>query len=118
MLGQGGMADVYEAMQENLDRKVAIKVITPELFRDASFSARFVKEAQTAAKLSHPNVLHIYELGATTNSHYIVMERLQESLKERLKQGALTPDVAVRIMLQMGQALDYAHQKGFVHRDI
>jgi serine/threonine protein kinase len=118
MLGQGGMADVYEAVQENLDRKVAIKVITPELFRDASFSARFVKEAQTAAKLSHPHVLHIFELGATTSCHYIVMECLQESLKERLKQGALTPDVALRIMLQMGQALDYAHHKGFVHRDI
>jgi tRNA A-37 threonylcarbamoyl transferase component Bud32 len=118
MLGQGGMADVYEAVQENLDRRVAIKVIIPDLFRDTSFSARFVKEAQTAAKLSHQHVLHIYDVGATRNCHYIVMECLQKSLKERLKQGALAPDVALRIMLTMGQALDYAHQKGFVHRDI
>jgi serine/threonine-protein kinase PpkA len=118
MLGQGGMADVYEAVQENLDRRVAIKVIIPELFRDTSFSVRFVKEAQTAAKLSHPHVLHIYDVGATPSCNYIVMECLQKSLKERLKQGALAPDVALRIMLTMGQALDYAHQKGFVHRDI
>ena len=118
LLGQGGMADVYEAVQENLERKVAIKVIFPALFRDANFSARFVKEAQTAAKLSHRHVLHIYELGAITSCFYIVMEYLQESLKERLKKGALTPDVALHIILQMGQALDYAHHKGFIHRDI
>ena len=117
-LGQGGMADVYEAVQQNLDRKVAIKVIIPELFRDASFAARFVKEAQTAAKLSHPHVLHVYDVGSTSKCNYIVMECLRASLKERLKNGPLSPAAALDIMRRMGEALDYAHDKGFVHRDI
>jgi len=119
MLGRGGMADVYEAIQENLDRKVAIKVIIPELFRDTSFTARFVKEAQTAAKLTHPNVLHIYDVGATPSCNYIVMECLFESLKERLKRERQLPrEVVLGVMRQMGQALDYAHRKGIVHRDV
>jgi serine/threonine protein kinase len=118
MLGQGGMADVYEAVQENLDRKVAVKVIIPELFRDANFSDRFVREAKTAAKLNHPHVLHIYDVGATPSCYYIIMECLQDSLKNWLKRGPLAPEAALGVMRQMGQALDYAHQKGIVHRDI
>jgi serine/threonine protein kinase len=118
LLGQGGMADVYEAEQVNLDRKVAVKVIIPELFRDATFTARFVREAQTAARLNHPHILHIYNVGNTPNCYYIVMERLQESLKVWLKRGPLSPDDALDVMCQIGQALDYAHRKGIVHRDI
>jgi len=118
LLGQGGMADVYEAVQEKLDRKVAVKVMIPELFRDESFSARFIREAQTAARLNHPNVLHIYDVGATPSCNYIVMECLLESLKAWLKRGALRPDAALHVMDRIGHALDYAHRKGIVHRDI
>jgi serine/threonine protein kinase len=118
-LGQGGMADVYLGIQEKLQRNVAIKVMIPLLFRDEQFSRRFIKEAQTAAQLNHPNIITIHDVGETGDSYYIVMEYLEESLSERLKQrGFFPPRQALEVVKMIAGALDYAHKKGFIHRDI
>ena len=119
-LGQGGMADVYLGMQENLEREVAIKILVPALFRDERFATRFIKEAQTAARLAHPNIITIHDVGKVGETYYIVMEHLHESLNARMKQlgGALEPREALKIVKMTAAALDYAHGKGFIHRDI
>ena len=118
-LGQGGMADVYLGIQEKLAREVAIKVLIPSLFRDQQFSLRFIKEAQTAAKLVHPNIITIHDVGQVGESYYIVMEYLEESLNDRIKRvGVLEPDEALKIVKMIAAALDYAHKKRFIHRDI
>jgi serine/threonine protein kinase len=118
-LGQGGMADVYLGVQEKLAREVAIKVLIPSLFRDQQFSLRFIKEAQTAAKLVHPNIITIHDVGQVGDSYYIVMEYLEESLNDRIKRvGVLEPDEALKIVKMIAAALDYAHKKRFIHRDI
>jgi len=118
-LGQGGMADVYLGLQEKLNREVAIKVMIPSLFRDPQFSTRFVKEAQTAAQLSHPNIITIHDVGTETDYYYIVMEYLGESLHQRLQQlHQFPPQKALVIIKMIASALDYAHSKGFIHRDI
>ena len=118
-LGQGGMADVYLGVQEKLQRHVAIKVMVPALFRDDQFSKRFVKEAQTAAQLSHPNIITIHDVGEAEHSHYIVMEYLEETLSDRLTlKKCLPPREALEIVKMIAGALDYAHKKGFIHRDI
>lgn len=88
LLGRGGMADVYLGVQENLDRPVAIKILAPELLRDENFAKRFIKEAQTAAKLSYPVIMHVYDVGQTEGAPYIVMEYLPcGSLKEAIQKG-------------------------------
>jgi serine/threonine protein kinase len=118
-LGHGGMADVYLGVQENLQREVAIKVLVSSLFRDEQFSLRFIKEAQTAAKLSHPNIITIHDIGQVGDTYYIVMEYLHESLNDRIKKvGIVSPREALEIVKMIASALDYAHNKGFIHRDI
>lgn len=122
-LGHGGMADVYLGIQESLDRKVAIKVMDPSLLRDDQFAQRFIKEAQTAAKLAHPHIITIHDVGETEGERsvyqYIVMEYLEESLSQRLRRcGCLSPLDAVDITIKIADALDYAHRQGFIHRDI
>jgi len=118
-LGQGGMADVYLGIQEKLQRQVAIKVMIPLLFRDEQFSKRFIKEAQTAAQLNHPNIITIHDVGEAGDSYYIVMEYLEESLSQRLKKkGFFPPLEALAVVKMIACALDYAHKKGFIHRDI
>jgi serine/threonine protein kinase len=113
------MADVYLGVQEKLAREVAIKVLIPSLFRDQQFSLRFIKEAQTAAKLVHPNIITIHDVGQVGESYYIVMEYLEESLNDRIKRvGVLEPDEALKIVKMIASALDYAHKNGFIHRDI
>jgi len=122
-LGHGGMADVYLGVQEKLARPVAIKVMDPLLLRDEQFAKRFLKEAQTAAQLAHPNIITIHDVGDIETPeghyHYIVMEYLEESLSERLKKyRCLPPKEALDIINKIAGALDYAHKKGFIHRDI
>ena len=118
-LGQGGMADVFLGIQENLQREVAIKVLESSLFRDEKFSERFKNEALTAAKLSHPNIITIHDIGQIENTYYIVMEYLPESLKDRIQKiGIMPPREALDIIKMIASALDYAHNKGFIHRDI
>ena len=118
-LGKGGMADVYLAVQENLERPVAIKVLLPALFRNDSFAHRFVREARTAASFKHPHILEIYDIGQDEHSHYIVMEYLPGgSLAGLIAQGPIAPDKALTIFSAIASALDYAHGEGFIHRDV
>jgi len=118
-LGRGGMADVYLAVQENLNRMVAVKILIPSVFRDSLFQKRFRREAQTLSKLVHPNIITIYDVGRKGDTYYIVMEYLQESLKERIKTlKRRSPDESLLIIRQVAGALFYAHREGFIHRDI
>ena len=121
VLGQGAMATVYLGVQENLGREVAIKILTPEMFRDEQYRTRFLNEAHTVSRLSHPNIVTIHDVGQVENHCYIVMERLHESLVERVKSKPdprLHPIEAFKIIRQVAGALYYAHEEGFIHRDI
>jgi serine/threonine protein kinase len=118
-LGRGGMAVVYKAWQPALERYVALKVL-PEYFQhDPEFLARFHREAKAAARLSHPNIVHIYDTGEAEGLHYIAMEYVEGgSLRERLAAGPLDLDQAWHILAQVAEALDRAHAHGLIHRDI
>lgn len=118
-IGRGGMAIVYKAFQPSLRRYVALKVL-PEYYQaDPEFVARFQREARAAAQLSHPNVVTIYDVGEQAGIHYIAMEYLEGgSLLDRLSRGPLGPEDALRIVEQVGSALDFAHSHGLIHRDI
>ncbi|MBN1933230.1 MAG: protein kinase [Anaerolineae bacterium] len=119
-LGKGGMATVYKAYQANLQRYVAIKVLLPSLAEDMDLVKRFLREAQSAAALHHPNVITIHDVGSEEQVHYIVMEYLEGmTLAELLtKETALSPERIVNVLRQIANALDYAHTKGYIHRDI
>ena len=118
MIGRGGMADVYKAHQESLDRFVAIKVLPALLARDTDLRARFHREARAIAALSHPNIVSIFDFGEQGDIVYLVMDCVDGgTLKERMGQP-MPLDGAVDIAVQVGQALAYAHQQGIVHRDV
>jgi len=120
-LAEGGMSSVYLAVQEKLDRRVAIKILDPSSLKGKEAAIRFIKEAKTAASLSHSNIIQIMDTGVVEGHHYIIMEYLEESLKERIKrdpQGKIEPETALVIVKEIFKALDYAHFKGIYHRDI
>lgn len=117
-IGAGGMASVYLAVQESLHRKVALKVLTPGLAVDESYCQRFLKEGRIAAQLSHINVMTVYDIGVHDNHYYMAMEYLSAgSVRDRMKTG-LTEEQIVRIIADIARGLNYAHAKGFVHRDV
>lgn len=119
-VGGGGMADVYRAHDKLLDRSVAVKVLRSQFTHDEEFVTRFRREAQAAAKLSHPNIVNIYDVGCDEDIYYIVMEYISgETLKERIQQEKVIPvEIAVRIALDIAEALEHAHQNNLVHCDI
>lgn len=118
-LGSGGMGIVYRAHDEELDRVVAIKVLPPGTLSDDGARSRFRKEALALAKLSHPHVATVYDVGHEGDTDYIVMECVPgESLAERLKAGPLSVRDATAILVQVGQALEESHERGVVHRDL
>ena len=120
-LGSGGMAEVYLAHDDVLDRDVALKVMSGRYADDEEFVERFKREAQSAAALSHPNIVSIYDRGESEDgTYYIAMEYLAGgTLKDRiLQRGALPPETAVAVALQIAEALQAAHRSGVVHRDI
>ncbi len=118
IIGKGAMSTVYLAIQESLERQVALKVLTPTLAADPTFNKRFVKEGRIIAKLGHPHIVTIYDTGNQGDCYYIAMEYLDaDTLKERIKAG-LTSEQAVSIVCQIAQALDYAHHQHCIHRDI
>ena len=119
-VGRGGMAVVYKAYQRALDRYVAIKVLPPQFTFDPEFIRRFALEARAAAKLKHPNIVTIYDVGEQNGLHYIVQEFVEGITLADLirREGALPPTRAVHIITQVASALDYAHTLGFVHRDV
>ena len=119
-LGRGGMGVVYRAQDPRLDRQVAIKVLPPDLTRDATAKQRFLQEAKAASALDHPNICTIHEINETVDGQfYLVMAHYEgETLKERIGRGPLALDVAIDIATQVGQGLAKAHAAGIVHRDI
>ena len=119
-IGSGGMSDVYRARCHKLNRLVAIKVLKEEFSQDASFVEKFKMEAQAAARLSHPNIVNVYDVVDEGDLHYIVMELVEGiTLKSYIaKKGMLGTREAIGIALQMAQGIEAAHENGIVHRDI
>jgi serine/threonine-protein kinase len=119
-IGGGGMAEVYLAEDVLLTRQVAVKVLRSQFTSDEEFVARFRQEARAAARLSHPNIVSIYDVGCEADTHYIVMEYVPgETLKECIKrEGRLPSCVAVEYALQIAAALKHAHDNQIVHCDI
>ena len=119
-LARGGMADVYLARDQLLDRPVAVKVLFAQYASDPAFVERFRREAQAAANLNHPNVVSVYDWGEESGTYYIVMEYVDgRSLADVLRQeGTLLPTRAADIGIDMAAALGFAHRNGVVHRDV
>lgn len=119
-LGEGGMADVYLAIDTILNREVAIKVLRGELSKDPVTLLRFQREANAVSKLNHPNVVDVYDVGEFEGRHYIVMEYVRgRTLKQLiLQRGALHKEEAVNIMIQLTSAVQHAHENNIIHRDI
>lgn len=117
-LGRGGMATVYLAIQESVDREVALKVMSPALLIDPNFGERFLREAKIAARLHHRHVVGVHDVGRAGDYHYIAMEYLAGG-PVLLKDGRPRPvSFSLRIIREIAGALAYAHEKGFVHRDV
>ena len=119
-IGSGGMADVYKAMDEKLNRMVAVKVLKPEFREDKTFIAKFRTEAQAAAGLSHPNVVNVFDVGEDRGVYYIVMELVEGiTLKDYInRKGKLSVKEATSIAIQVSMGLEAAHNRGIVHRDV
>ena len=119
-IGQGGMADVFLAVDTILNRQVAIKILRADLSTDAVSILRFEREAQAAAALAHPNIVEIYDVGDYKGHHYIVMEYVTgKTLKQVIRsRGPLVNEEAVDIMKQLCSAISEAHSRGIIHRDI
>ena len=119
-VGSGGMADVYKAKDQKLDRLVAVKVLKPEFREDTNFVAKFGKEAQAAAGLSHPNVVNVFDVGEGRGLYYIVMELVEGiTLKAYItRKGKLSVKEATSIAIQVSLGLEAAHNRGIVHRDV
>ncbi|MDH5259467.1 MAG: serine/threonine protein kinase, partial [Gammaproteobacteria bacterium] len=116
-IGSGGMATVYLALQESIDREVAIKAMSPALASDPSFSERFVKEARMAT-LSHPNIITVYDAGVSNGQNYIVMELATGGNLDTAIQNGLSAARVVEIIKSIASALHYSCKKGFIHRDV
>ena len=116
-LGQGGMAAVYLAVDQSLGRKVALKVITS---RDKESLERFQREAQAIAKLRHPHIVQVYDVGVFGSQHYFTMEYIEGVSLEQMIESSPKPGIQniAHIMMQVAEALDYAHQQDIVHRDV
>lgn len=119
-VGSGGMADVYKARDHRLNRFVAIKVLKPEYSNDKSFVNKFRGEAQSAAGLSHPNIVNVYDVGDDGGLYYIVMELVEGITLKRFieRKGKLEVKEAVGIAIQIAQGLEAAHDNRIIHRDI
>ena len=119
-LGRGGMGIVFEARQENLGRKVALKVLPPDLARDKEFIARFRQEAMAAAALKHPGIVPIYDVGQDDGYEFYSMELVEgQSLADYLQEhGRMPPDRSVKMVGQVAAALEHARRANIVHRDI
>lgn len=119
LVGTGGMGEVHKATQLSLGRTVAVKLLNPELAKDPSFIARFQKEAAALAALSHPHVVSIVDKGKTDSTYYLVMEFVDgPSLRELIRAPQLDMVGALRRMLEICRAIEYAHGRGVIHRDL
>lgn len=119
LLGKGGMGAVYKARQRGLDRLVAVKILPSEIANDPSFTARFTREAKALACLNHPNIVAVHEFGQAGGLYYFVMEYVDGvNLRQAMRAGKLTSAEALKVVPQLCDALQYAHDEGMVHRDI
>ncbi len=124
MIARGGMGVVFEGMQESLDRPVAIKFLYPHLSDDDRFRDRFEREARAAARLNHPNIVRILDFGVDGGLYYMIQDLIiGDSLRDRLTEmhssgGTLRTDAVIGIVDQVARALAYAHDHGYVHRDV
>jgi serine/threonine protein kinase len=120
LVGGGGMAEVYKARDLKKQQFVAIKVLSNSLSHDLEFIRRFTWEAKATAKLSHPNVVKVFNIGQDQNTHYMVMEYIGgRSLKSLIKhRGFLSPHECIDVAIQVCDGLSHAHQNGIIHRDI
>ena len=119
VLGRGGMAEVYDAADERLGRAVAVKVLRPALAMNPEVRLRFEAEARAAARLSHPNVVTVFDTGEDAGTPYIVMERLPgETVADRMKAGPVDQEWLRRVAGDVLQALAAAHGAGIIHRDV
>jgi eukaryotic-like serine/threonine-protein kinase len=121
LVARGGMARVYRARDDRLDRDVAVKVLAPPYSDNATFTERFLGEARAAASLSHPSLVHVYDSGSDGAAHYIVMELLDRhrTLRDILSQrGSLPPAEVVRIGRELLAGLGVVHDRGLVHCDV
>src|SRR5689334_14319857 len=119
-LGAGGMADVFLAEDQQLSRKVALKLLHRRFAEDPGFVERFRREAQSAAGLQHPNVVSVYDRGSFDGTYYIAMEYLQgRTLKQLIRAEApIDPVRAIDITIQILKAARFAHRRGVIHRDL
>ncbi len=118
-IGKGAMGVVYLAFDPIIERQVAIKTMNPQLFQDKEQRERFFREAKSAGILQHPNIVTIYDMGIEGDTPYIVMEFVEgEDLDSLIKQKKLDVESSIKIMIQLCDALSYAHSKGIIHRDI
>ena len=120
ILGRGGMGDVYKAYDPRLKRYIALKLLTPGLAEDTGFRERFLRESELAASLDHPSIVPIYDAGDVGGQLYIAMRYVEGTdLKALIREdGALAPARAVALLAQLADALDTAHERGLVHRDV
>ena len=119
-VGKGGMALVYRAIDHRTGHSVAVKILRPEYNQDKEFSARFEREAMTASKMSHHNIVNLLDVGQEEDIRYLVMEYVKgQTLKEVIRQkGAIPPATAAQIGIRILSALQHAHDNGIIHRDI
>ncbi len=119
LLGLGGMGAVYKARQPALDRLVALKILPAEASRDVAFTERFTREARALAKLSHPGIVTVYDFGQSDGLFYFIMEFVDgANLRQHMKEGNLTAEAALKLVPQICDALQFAHDDGVIHRDI
>lgn len=117
-IGQGGMSSVYKAYQPGLDRYVAVKVLPTYFSRDSLFAARFAREAQAIARLRHPNILQVYDVGQEGELAYIVMQYVEGGSLKDLLGKPLPLETCANVIAQVAAALDEAHSQGIIHRDV
>ena len=118
-VGQGGMGVVYKAEDTKLQRLVALKFLPPQLSSNRVFRERFLTEARAAAALSHPNICTVHEIHDQGDDAFLEMEYVEgQTLTDRIREGPLEPDEAVAITIQVADALEAAHRRGVIHRDI
>ncbi len=120
MIGQGGMGRVYLATDSRLNRRVALKILSPERVNNPRAVARFQREARVGAQLQHENLVRIYDFGESSGRYYLVMEYIEGKTIGTLitEQGPMPPATAVRLVRQVAMGLDHAHHKGLIHRDV
>lgn len=119
LIGRGGMGAVYKARQPMLDRLVALKILARGADAGREFAERFQREARALAKLSHPNIVTVYDFGTAGDLFYLVMEYVDGlNLRQLERAGKMTPEQALAIVPPICEALQYAHEQGFVHRDV